>query len=131
VNLLLDTHVVIWWLEKNPRLGPKTKAMLRDPDTLPWVSAATVWEVSIKAALKRLELAEPPEVWVPRLLHEWGVRELPISFTHAMAVRTLPLLHHDPFDRMLIAQAQGEDLTLVTADPAIMAYDVRTIDAST
>ena len=130
MNLLLDTHVVIWWLEKNPKLGPRTKATLRDPNTQPWVSAAVIWEISIKSALNRLQLAEPPEVWIPRLLKEWGVRDLPISFTHAMAVRALPLLHHDPFDRMLVAQARCEDLTLVTADPAIMAYDVRTIDAT-
>lgn len=130
MNLLLDTHVLIWWLEKNPRLGAQAKVTLRNPDMRPWMSAASVWEISIKMALGRFDLADPPEAWVPRLLGEWGVRALPITPTHAMAVRTLPLHHRDPFDRMLIAQAQCEGLTLVTADPRIMAYDVRTIDAS-
>ena len=130
MNLLLDTHVLIWWLEKSPRVGKKTKATLLDPSALLWMSAASVWEVSIKSALGRMDQLDPPEVWVPRLRDEWGVRALPITLEHAIAVRTLPGLHGDPFDRMLVAQARCEELTLVTADPRIAAYDVRTLDAS-
>ncbi len=103
--------------------------MFRDGVTL-WVSAAAVWEMAIKTARGRLQMDPPVEETIPLLLKQ-GFLRLPITIQHALAVRTLPLLHNDPFDRMLVAQAQCEDLTLVTADPAIMAYDIRTIDAST
>lgn len=129
MNILLDTHVLIWWVEKNPRLGPRAKKTLLSPETRPLVSAASIWEMAIKAASGRLDLADPLEFWVPRLENDWGVRPLAINFEHATAVRHLPPLHNDPFDRMLVAQAQCEGLTLVTADPLITAYDVRTIDA--
>jgi PIN domain nuclease of toxin-antitoxin system len=130
MNLLLDTHVLIWWVEKNPRLGLLAKKTLLSPGARPVVSAASIWEMAIKAATGRLDLADPLELWVPRLENDWGVRPLAVSFEHATAVRQLPPLHNDPFDRMLVAQAQCEGLTLVTADPAITAYDVRTIDAT-
>ncbi len=130
MNLLLDTHILIWWLEKSPRIGARTRKKLLDPSALLWMSAASVWEISIKSALGRLDQLDAPEVWIPRLRDEWGVRPLPIKIDHAMAVRTLPRLHGDPFDRMLVAQALCEDLTLVTADRRIAAYDIRTLDAS-
>ena len=129
INLLLDTHVLIWWLEKSPRLGAGTKKTLLSPNARPTVSAVSIWEISIKAALGRLHLADPLENWVPKL-REWGVQELPISFEHATAAGNLPPYHNDPFDRMLVAQARCEGLTIVTVDPALRAYDVRTIDAS-
>lgn len=129
MNLLLDTHVLIWWLEKSPRLGIRARKTLLASSTRPVVSAASIWEISIKIAIGRLDMADPPEVWAPRLEGEWGVRSLPITFEHAIAVRSLPPHHSDPFDRMLVAQAQCENLTLVTVDPAIAAYDVAMIDA--
>ncbi len=129
MNLLLDTHVLIWWMEKNPRLGARAIKALRSATARPVVSAASIWEISIKAAIGRLRMADPPEQWAPRLRDEWGVHALPITFEHATAVRSLPPHHSDPFDRMLVAQAQCENLTLVTVDPAIAAYDVRTMDA--
>lgn len=128
-NLLLDTHVLIWWLEKNPRLGPRAIETLRGSTARPVVSAASIWEISIKAAAGRLDMADPVETWAFRLADDWGARALPITFEHAAAVRTLPPHHDDPFDRMLVAQAQCENLTLMTVDPAISAYDVRTMDA--
>ena len=129
MNLLLDTHVLIWWLEKSQRLGARSRKTLLSSATRPVVSAVSIWEISIKVAIGRLTLADPPETWVPRLESEWGVRSLPITFEHATAVRNLPPHHSDPFDRMLVAQAKCEDLTLITVDPAMAAYDVRTIDA--
>ncbi|MEK7406729.1 MAG: type II toxin-antitoxin system VapC family toxin [Acidobacteriota bacterium] len=71
-----------------------------------WAAAASAWEIAIKAALGRLDFDEPPETCLPRELERYGFRPLPVSLTHALAVRTLPLLHHDPFDRLLIAQAR-------------------------
>jgi PIN domain nuclease of toxin-antitoxin system len=104
--------------------------LIRSPGTSIWVSAASIWEIGIKAALGRLELREPFAEALPRELERRGFRPIPITFQHALAVRNLPLHHADPFDRMPIAQAQCEDLTLVTSDSRIGAYDIRTIDAS-
>ena len=129
MNLLLDTHVLIWWMEENPRLGPRAKKLLLGKTTRPVISAVSIWEISIKASIGRLEIADPLEMWVPRLQDEWGVYALPVTFEHAICVRSLPHHHNDPFDRMLVAQARCENLSLVTADPAIAAYDVHTIDA--
>jgi len=129
MNALLDTHVVIWWLEGSVRIGPRAAASLRQATQL-WLSAASVWEVAIKYRLGRLPLSDSPERWVNTLFAEWGVRPLPISASHALAAGALPLHHPDPFDRMLIAQAQCEGLTLVTADPRLRAYDIRTVDAT-
>lgn len=130
MNVLLDTHVLIWWLKNTPRLGRQTRGLIRAPETSVWVSAASVWEISIKAALGRLELREPFAEVMPHELEREGFRPLTITFRHALAVRKLPPHHADPFDRMLIAQAQCEGLTLVTADARIRAYDVRTMDAT-
>jgi PIN domain nuclease of toxin-antitoxin system len=130
MNVLLDTHVLLWWLKDTRRLGPAARHLIRSPGTSIWVSAASIWEISIKAALGRLELREPFTEVMPRELERQGFRPLPITFQHALAVRNLPLHHADPFDRMLITQAQCEDLTLVTSDSRIGDYDIRTIDAA-
>jgi PIN domain nuclease of toxin-antitoxin system len=129
MNFLLDTHVLIWWLEKSPRLGVRARKTLLGSSSPLVVSAASIWEISIKTAIGRLKMADPLETWAPRLESEWGVRSLPITFEHATAVRNLPAHHNDPFDRMLVAQALCENLTLITVDDAMAAYDVRTVDA--
>jgi PIN domain nuclease of toxin-antitoxin system len=112
------------------RLGKEARSLIRSDDTLIWVSAASIWEMSIKAPLGRLDRLPPFENELRIELEQSDFRPLPITFDHAQAVSKLPLHHRDPFDRMLIAQARCEDLTLLTADPAIAAYDVRTIDAA-
>jgi PIN domain nuclease of toxin-antitoxin system len=130
VNFLLDTHVLIWWMEGSSKIGRRAKKALFHADASVWVSAANIWEISIKAALGRLDPFDPPEDWTRKLVNELGVRSLPITFEHAAAVHHLPLHHADPFDRLLIAQAQCENLTLLTVDPWMRAYNVRTADAS-
>jgi PIN domain nuclease of toxin-antitoxin system len=129
VNVLLDTHVLIWFLEGSRRLGLRTKRLLSSENTRAVVSAISAWEISIKRATGRLQMLEPLESWAPRLREEWGVQRLAITFDHAIAVRDLPLHHNDHFDRMLVAQAQVEGLAFVTADPAMARYDVRVLDA--
>jgi len=129
MNLLLDTHLLIWWMEGSSKIGKKAKNALIHPEATIWLSAASIWEISIKAAIGRLQPFHPPEKWTSKL-YELGVHSLSITVEHAEAVRHLPLHHADPFDRILIAQAQCENLTLLTADPLIRAYDVRTMDAS-
>jgi len=129
MKILLDTHALLWWIRNSARLGKQAKALIRSNDTLIWVSSASIWEISIKAPIGRLDLLPPFEGELNAEMERSGFRPLTITFAHASAVSKLPLHHRDPFDRMLIAQARCEDLTLLTADPAIKAYDVRTIDA--
>ena len=109
MKLLVDTHVVIWWLTDDPTLAEDIKAQLdHEPDV--FLSAVTVWEVAIKQAIGKL--VEPADL--PERIRASGFRELPITAHHVLTAARLPLLHRDPFDRMLIAQARSEDLTLVT-----------------
>lgn len=129
MNLLLDTHVLIWWAEGSNRIGPRTRKAVERPGTSVWISAGSVWEMSIKSGNGSLKVKQPTEKIVLGLLDR-GFRSLSISVQHALAVRELAAHHADPFDRILIAQARHEDLTIVTVDSAIEAYDVRTMDAS-
>jgi PIN domain nuclease of toxin-antitoxin system len=124
VSLLLDTHVVLWWLADDPSLSDDIKARLdHEPDV--YVSAATIWEVAIKQAIGILpEPADLPE----RILAS-GFRELPIGSDHATVAGRLPLIHRDPFDRMLVAQARCEGLTLVTRDSRCQQYEVAVLAA--
>ncbi len=121
MNLLLDTHVVLWAFADPDRLSPKVRAAIVDPRNAVAVSAATVWEVEIKRQLGKLVA---PDGFASLCL-ERGFDELPISFAHAQAAGALPRHHDDPFDRMLIAQAMVDGLDLVTADEAFRNYDVR------
>jgi PIN domain nuclease of toxin-antitoxin system len=124
MNLLLDTHVVIWWLTDDPTLSEEIKARLdHEPDV--YVSPATIWEVAIKQAIGKLK--EPADL--PERIRDSGFRELPIRSEHAVAAGRLPLIHRDPFDRMLVAQARCEDLTLVTRDPEVQKYEVSVLAA--
>ncbi len=118
MRLLLDTHVFLWWLADDRRLGAGEREAIRGPENDVFLSAASVWEIVIKQALGRLRTPEPASVAALSL----GLQPLPITFEHAEATATLPPLHNDPFDRVLMAQARVESLTLVSHDPAIRAY---------
>jgi PIN domain nuclease of toxin-antitoxin system len=124
MSLLLDTHVVLWWLADDPGLPEEIKDRLdHEPDVR--VSAATIWEIAIKQALGKI--SAPADL--SDRVRDSGFRELPIDFTHAVAAGRLPLIHRDPFDRMLVAQARCEDLTLVTRDSYCQQYDVAILQA--
>lgn len=129
MNLLPDTHVLIWWITNNPRLGRQALDLIYSAETVVWVSAVSTWEISIKAALRRAGAENTFYEVLPSELDRQGFRKLPVTFDHALAVRDLPMLHKDPFDRMLAAQAKCEDLTLLTADSALAASRIRTLDA--
>lgn len=118
-TLLLDTHVFLWWRMNAPELQPEARDRIQQAD-LVFVSAASAWEAGIKAALGRLRIPGPFGSGVDAS----GFRRLPITFEHAAAAAALPPHHGDPFDRMLVAQARLEGLTLVTHDRALAAYDV-------
>lgn len=119
-RLLLDTHVFIWWRGEPSRLPPEVKETIATAD-LVFVSAASAWEAAIKVSLGRLELPDTIEAGVQAS----GFEKLTITFSHAEHAAALPSHHRDPFDRMLIAQAQLENLTLVTHDKQLEAYDVK------
>jgi PIN domain nuclease of toxin-antitoxin system len=118
VRLLLDTHVFLWWCADDPRLAVPERQAIRSGTNDVFLSAASVWEMAIKQTLGRLKLPEPPSAAVARL----GIARLPIAFEHAEATLALPPLHRDPFDRLLVAQARIEGLTLVTRDPQVRSY---------
>ena len=125
MRLLLDSHVLLWQLSADPRLGARARAAIESAENEAWVSAATVWELEIKAKLGKLA---PPAELLPTLL-DAGAVPLAISAEHAQHAARLPLHHADPFDRMLVAQAQLEGMAILSADPAIGRYDVHVLDA--
>jgi PIN domain nuclease of toxin-antitoxin system len=117
MRLLLDTHVFLWWGEDTKKLTVQTRRRIQDADDV-FVSAASAWEVSIKIAVGKLTMPMP----FLDAVTESGFSTLPVDFAHAVAVRNLPLLHADPFDRMLVAQALVEGLHLVSRDPVLARY---------
>ena len=120
MNLLLDTHIVLWWLSDYTRLTARARKAIETSD-LAFVSAATAWEIGIKSSLKKLEFRGELEEQLA--LNDF--RPLPVSMTHAVASGRLPRHHNDPFDRMLVAQATIEGLTLLTVDKRLKAYAAR------
>jgi PIN domain nuclease of toxin-antitoxin system len=126
MKLLLDTHVFIWWDSDPARLSAPALAALRDPANEVWLSVASVWEMVIKAQLGKLTLRLPLADIVRRQQGN-GLQVLPVTLAHALAVEGLPALHKDPFDRMLIAQANVEGAELVSADQVVRQYPVRVL----
>lgn len=123
-RLLLDTHVVLWWLADDPMLSDELKDAI-DHEVEVFVSAATVWEVAIKQQVGKIK----SPVDVPERIRDSELSNLPITADHAIAAGRLPLLHRDPFDRMLVAQAKTEQLTLVTRDRMLGKYDIAVLPA--
>ncbi len=123
-RLLLDTHVFIWYLENDKKMKREAYEVINDPDNLVFVSAATLWEISIKQSIGKLAL---PKEDLLKELEMNRFEGLPITPRHAILVKKLPLLHGDPFDRILITQAKAEDLTLITRDPKILQYKTLTV----
>jgi len=127
VRLLLDTHVVLWWLADDRRLRSPEREAIADPESVAHVSAATVWEISIKRRIGRINLDD--DVFVRQLETE-GFVELPVRWRHARTAAALPRHHDDPFDRMLVAQAQMEGLSLVSYDAVFPRYAVSLLPSS-
>ncbi len=125
MKLLLDTHILLWWLEDSPSLSKKIAQIISDRKNLVFVSAATAWEISIKQALGKIEAPDDLEA----ALLANGFQALPIAISHALLAGQLPPHHNDPFDRLLVAQAKIEELVLVTRDQKQILYDVQKIVA--
>jgi len=129
MNVLVDTQVWIWSLADPNRLSPESRSLLSSSRNVVYLSAASAWELAIKAALGKIELPEPVETYVPTRMARQGITALPITHSHALRVSILPPHHRDPFDRLLIAQALVESLPILTADAAFDRYDVEVIRA--
>jgi PIN domain nuclease of toxin-antitoxin system len=129
MRLLLDTQVWLWMHLQPRRLRPEVRDRFVDPASTLLLSAASSWEIAIKYALGKLPLPEPPAAYIPARMRRDAVDGLPVTHAHALHVATLPRLHGDPFDRVLVAQAQLEGIPLVTADPHIEQYDVDIVQA--
>jgi PIN domain nuclease of toxin-antitoxin system len=119
-RLLVDSHVLLWHVLDDSRLGPEPTAAIETVDAQVLVSTASLWEIAIKAGLGKLDAPDD----LPARVEELGFELLPVTADHAWQVRHLPPHHRDPFDRLLIAQAQVERLPIVTADPSFNSYDV-------
>jgi PIN domain nuclease of toxin-antitoxin system len=122
---LLDTHVLLWWLENNSTVSPQAFKIIQDPQQVIWVSSVTVWEIVIKKSLGKLECPDN----LIEVIGQSGFKELPVNFEHIEHLKDLPHHHSDPFDRLLISQALAENLTLITRDQKIPLYTVPTLKA--
>jgi PIN domain nuclease of toxin-antitoxin system len=129
VRILVDTQCWIWMSLTPERLSEVARAIVEAPEHELLLSAASVWEIAIKHAIGKLRLPEPPERFVPSRAATLRTASLDIAQAHALRVAVLPMHHRDPFDRLLIAQAQLEDLSILTADPVFGRYDLRVIGA--
>lgn len=121
MNLLLDTHLLLWAAATPGRLSPEASDLIRDPDNNLIFSAVSIWEITIKKSLGRSDFRVDPAL-LRRGLVENGYSELPITSRHAMAIAHLPPIHKDPFDRILVAQADSEGLLLLTGDERVASY---------
>ena len=124
MNLLLDTHVLLWFLNDDPQLVPSAKTLIEDSANRKLVSLVTCWEIAIKVGLKKLDLGEPAKTFLPREMSANKFDVLGIELAHVMFTETLPQHHKDPFDRLLIAQALLETMPIVSADALFDPYGV-------
>ncbi|MEH1897774.1 MAG: type II toxin-antitoxin system VapC family toxin [Nostoc sp.] len=124
MKLLLDTQCWLWWFAQPERLNEEAIAHIADENNELWLSVASIWEIGIKVAIGKLPLPDPLDSYISSRMAQLGMRSLEITASHALQAAALPLHHRDPFDRMLIAQAQIEKMTLVSADSMFNKYDI-------
>lgn len=127
MKALLDTHTFLWWNLDDPQLSDKAREFISDGRNEIYLSAASTWEIAIKAAKGRLELPDTPDQYVADRLRLHRLSALPIEISHTLHVYDLPLIHTDPFDRLLVAQSQMEGLPILTADIEIRRYQIEVI----
>ena len=127
MKALLDTHAFLWWITDDPRLSSRMRELTGDSTNTLFLSTASGWEIAIKAQLGKLQLPDNLERYIADQLSLNGFESLPIQLRHALHIYTLPDLHRDPFDRILVAQSQLEQLPILTVDPQIARYGVDVI----
>lgn len=124
MRLLLDTHALVWFLDGSDSLSAPAMERMLSQDAEVYVSVASLWEIAIKIALQKLELPGEFEDLFPGSLNNSGLKLLPIEVSHLVALRKLPLLHRDPSDRLIIAQAQAEEMSLISNDSQFASYGI-------
>lgn len=127
MKLLLDTHAFLWMISDDPALSAAAREAIRAADNEVWLSAASGWEIAIKFGLGKLQLPEEPDRFLPRVRQRSGVELLPIGEAEVCQIHRLPAIHRDPFDRLLVAQANCHGMVIVTDDPVICRYPVQTM----
>lgn len=127
MRILLDTHTFLWWIADDAQLSATARQIIANTDNTLYLSAASGWEIAIKTRLGKLRLAHDVQGYVAEQIALNAIHVLPIAMSHALHVSTLPDHHRDPFDRMLVAQSQVEQLPILTIDPLIAQYPVATI----
>lgn len=127
MNVLVDTCTFLWMADDAPELSEQARAAVTNPDNEVYLSAASVWEIAIKYALGKLPLPEPPRQFIPSQRTLLALTPLPIEEAAVLALDRLPTLHRDPFDRVLVCQALIHGLVLVSPDPQIQQYPIRTL----
>jgi PIN domain nuclease of toxin-antitoxin system len=124
VNLLLDTHAVLWFADDSPQMPEPLKALIEQDDCLKYVSIASVWEIAIKVSTGKLTLSAPIEEFIPALFRRNGFLLLPVRVEHALRIASLPFHHKDPFDRLLIAQSLVEKMPIASIEAIFDLYGV-------
>jgi len=127
MNLLLDTHIFLWFISGDHRLPDALRDSIRDPGNTVYLSVVSIWEAMVKYQLGKLPLPQPPENYLPLQRERHQIASLPLDEASVVQLATLPPLHRDPFDRMLMSQALQHNLIIVTVDPAILAYPGATL----
>ena len=127
MQILLDTHAFLWWITNDSQLSDKARHLIQDSTNELFFSAASGWEIAIKAQTGKLRLPENLEQFVTEQLYRNNIKVLPIHLRHTLHIYTLPLLHRDPFDRLLISQSQLDGISIATVDPLIAQYELETI----
>jgi PIN domain nuclease of toxin-antitoxin system len=127
MKYLLDTHTFLWWITDDDSLSNRAREIIRDGRNELFLSAASGWEIAIKAGIGRLDLQGEPEKLIPEQMLLNEIQGLPVQMSHALHVHALPEHHRDPFDRMLVAQCQLEEMPIITSDPQIAEYEIEVV----
>ena len=127
MNLLLDTHTFLWFIDGNPKLSTKAKDAIENQENLKIVSIASLWEMAIKISLKKLDLKKPFKELIPHQLEINGFDLLQVHISHLIELTSLPYHHRDPFDRLLLSQSISDDLSIISVDPVFDNYSVKRI----
>ncbi|MDD4889611.1 MAG: type II toxin-antitoxin system VapC family toxin [Phycisphaerae bacterium] len=127
MRILLDTHAFVWFVSDFKRLSDRALTAMKDPGNELLLSTASAWEIAIKATVGKMNVATPVHAFIPKHLAANRILPLPVELSHAMRTADLPLHHRDPFDRLLIAQAQVERIPIISADRQFAKYDVEVL----
>ncbi len=131
MKILIDTQIFLWIFLYPSRISPDVESLLKSPSNEIFLSAASVWEIAIKYASGKLQIPDAPEIFVSDRVKRSNFKRLEINYEHALAAAKLPPIHKDPFDRLLAAQANVENLTLLSSDKIFARYNVRFVDSIT